>query len=1061
MRKLHCFLMGVLLLIGQGLFAQSTVVTGKVTDPSGSPIPNASIRIKGVRGGTSADATGTFKIKVAQNGVLIISGIGYETTEFPVNNRTTLTLSLRTANAALSEVVVTALGREKDKKALGYAVTTVKPKDLEQRPEEDIARLLQGKAPGVDVLASSGISGSGTNISIRGISTITGGPATPLFIVDGVPFDGSTNVNANFQYGGGISTSSRFLDLDPNNIESMNILKGLAATALYGEAGRNGVIVITTKNGGNRHVGKKAEITGTQSVFINQVANLPDYENTYGGGFDLAPSAAFSNWGAKFTNPPMKMAYSPSLIAAYPQYAGDSSNYYQAYNSVPKFFRTGTISTTSVNVAASGQNVTFNANYSYMSDQGFTPNNRVYRNNFGLGGTAKLSNRFSANAVLNFAITDMQTPTVGANGGGGSADVASVFGDLMFTPRSINLMGLPYQSPIDGSSIYYRPANDIENPRWTANNDISGDKTYRTYGTLGLKYDLAKGLSLNYRFGADVYAEYQSLEINKGGKQGGPTYVDGLYRTTNILNSILNNTISATYNTTLGQNFTLNVDAGGDFRHDNYNQNGLMTTQQIVFGLFDHSNFISPSALDEGGNDLDFKTEEIREGIYAQVNAGYKDFLYLTGSARNDWVSTLESANRQKLYPSISGSFIPTSAIDFLKESKAINYLKLRVSYATSAHFPTPYNTRAYLNETANAFVTPGGAAVTTASIPNQVPNPNLKPELLKEYEGGLEGRFFDNRISLDLTGYFRTSNNQILNRQLDASTGYNSTEINAGAVDNKGIELALGYTVIRSRDWRWDLNGNFFLNRSKVHDMPADIKQILIGGYAGGPASYAINGQPLGILQGSYVQIDPKSGKGIVDVNGYYLSSSDIKPIGDPNPKYKLTGISTLTYKFISFRMQWDYTHGGAVSSNTVRTLLARGVTKDTDFDRTLPYTIPNTVLQDGTPNNIQQSVDNIYFNSYGFGPASTSVWDATLIRLREMSLSFAAPASYLKGTPFGSASLTFSGDNLWYLAPNFPKYTRFDPESNSLGVGNAKGLDLFAGPSSRRFGASLRLQF
>lgn len=1060
MRKLHCFLLGILMLIGQGLFAQQTMVTGKVTDPNGSPVPNASIRIKGIRAGTSTDSNGVFKVKIASNSVLIISGIGYETTEFPVNNRSSLSISLRTANAALTEVVVTALGREKDKKALGYAVTTIKTKDLELRPEEDITRLLQGKAPGVDVLATSGVSGSGTNISIRGISTITGGPATPLFIVDGVPFDGSTNVNANFQYGGGISTSSRFLDLDPNNVESMNILKGLAATALYGEAGRNGVIVITTKNGGNRHVGKKAEITGTQSVFVNQVANLPDYENTYGGGFDLAPSAAFSNWGAKFTNPPLQVAYSPSIQAAYPQYKGKTQNY-EAYNSVPKFFRSGAISTTSVNVATSSQNVTFNANYSYTSDQGFTPNNRVYRNNFGLGGTAKLSNRFSANAVLNFAITDMQTPTVGANGGGGSADVASVFGDLMFTPRSINLMGLPYQNPVDGSSIYYRNGNDIENPRWTAQNDLSGDKTYRTYGTLGLKYDLMKGLSLNYRFGADVYAEYQTLEVNKGGKQGGPTYVGGLYRTTNIFNSILNNTLSATYNTTLGQNFTLNVDAGADLRHDLYNQTGLLSSQQIVFALFDHSNFISHNVVDEGGSDLDYKIEEIREGIYAQVNAGYKDFLYLTGSARNDWVSTLEPNNRQKLYPSISLSYIPTSDLNFLKESKFINYLKLRLSYATSAHFPSPYNTRGYLNLTTNSFISSSGSVVNTASIPNQVPNPDLKPELLKEYETGIEGRFFDNRISLDLTGYFRTSNNQILNRQLDASTGYNSSTINAGAVDNKGIELALGYTVIRSKDWRWELNANFFMNRSKVHSMPADILQIEVGGYAGGPGSYAINGKPLGLLQGSYVQTDPKTGKGIVDVNGYFLGSSDIKPIGDPNPKYKLTGISTLSYKFVSFRMQWDYTHGGAMFSNTVRTLLARGVTRDTDFDRTLPYTIPNTELQDGSPNNIQQSVDNIYFNAYGFGPSSVTVWDATLIRLREASLSFAAPASYLKGTPFGSASLTFSGSNLWYLAPNFPKYTRFDPESNSLGVGNAKGLDLFAGPSSRRFGASLRLQF
>jgi len=1061
MRKLHCLLMGMLLLVGKGIFAQTTEVTGKVTDPTGSPIPNVSVRIKGVRGGTSADATGTFKIRAGANATLIISGVGYESTEFPLNNRTSITIALKTANSALSEVVVTAMGREKDKKALGFAVSSIKAKDVEQRPEGDIGRLLQGKAPGVNVLASSGISGSGTNITIRGVSTITGGAATPLFVVDGVPFDGGTNVNSNFQYGGGISTSSRFLDLDPNNIENVNILKGLAASVLYGEAGRNGVIVVTTKNGSGRHTPKKMEVTGTQSYFINQVANLPDYTHRYGGGFDLAPSAAFSNWGAEFTNPPLQMPYSPSLAAAFPSlYGAGKTQDYKFYNSVHDFFRTGKISTSSINVSASGANTTFNANYSYMDDQGFTPNNRVFKNNLGLGGTAKLANHFTANAVLNFSITDMQTPTVGANGGGGSADVASVFGNLMFTPTSIN-MALPYQNPVDGSSLYYRGTNDIENPRWAANNNLSNDKTYRTYGTLGLKYDLMKGLSINYRLGTDIYSETQTLSVNKGGKQGDNAYRTGTYRVQNGTNQILNHNVSVQYNTTLGDNFTLDAVGGADYRRDTYSQNGLKSNQQIVFGLFDHSNFISHDIKDEGGNDLDFKNDRIREGIYANAQMGYKEFLYMTLSARKDWVSTLEPANRSKLYPSASLSFIPTSFFDFLKDSKAVNYLKLRASYATTAHFPDPYNTRSYLSLVTNAFVDKSGNVINTGAIPPRVPNPNLKPELIRELEAGIEGRFFNNFLTIDVTGYSRTAKDQLLDRQLDASTGYNKTTINAGSVDNKGIEAVVTIVPVRTQDWRWELTGNFTLNRSKVHDMPSDIKQIQTGGYSGGPGTFAINGKPLGIIQGSYAQVDAKTGKKIVDANGYYLGSSDIAQIGDANSKYNLTGISTLSWKWISLRMQWDYTRGGSMWSNTARTMLSRGVTKDTDFDRTQPYIIPNTVKQDGTVNDIQQSVDNIYFNAYGFGPSSVAVWDATIIRLRELSLALSLPAKLIKNTPFGTASLSFSGTNLWYLAPNFPKHTRFDPESNSLGVGNAKGIELFSGPSSRRMGASLRLTF
>jgi len=1061
MRKLLTCLAGMALLCLSAL-SQTTEISGKISDDKGNPVGGASIQEKNSKRGTTSDANGLFKISTKPGTTLIISSVGYDKQQVAASTGGSMAIVLTTSNTALSEVVVTALGIKREKKALGYAVTTVANKDIELRSEGDIGRVLNGKVAGLSVLNTSGISGSGTNISIRGISTITGGASTPLFIVDNVPFDASNNGGDNFQYGGGTSSSSRFLDLDPNNIESVSVLKGLSAATLYGEAGRNGVILITTKNGSGRKPAKKLEITGSQSVFANKVANLPDYQNNYGGGFDLVPSAAFSNWGPHFTNPPAQVAYSPSLQNAYPDlYGAGKTQDYKAYNSVPKFFRTGVVSTSSINVAAAGANTTFNANYTYMNDQGFTPNNRVFKNNFGMGGTAKLSNNFTLNAVLNFAMTDFQTPIVGANGGGGGPDVSSVFGFLMFTPRSVNLMGLPYENPVTHSSVYYRGGNDIENPRWTANNALSGDLTYRTYGTFGLKYDIMKGLSLTYRFGLDIYSERQSLTVNKGGISGGSGYVNGLYRTTNSFSQLLNHTLVANYVTSFAKDFSLNVDAGVELRNTNYNQNGLKSTQQIVYGLFDHSNFISHDILSEGGTDLDRKNSRTTDGVFAQASVGYKEFAYLTFNGRNDWVSTLEKNHRTLFYPGISASFVPTSMFEALKASRAINYLKLRIGYSTSAHFPDPYNTRASLALATNVFVDRNGNVVNIGAIPNRVPNPDLKPELEKETEAGIEGAFFDRRLTLDLSAYYRTASNQILDRNLDASTGSTVTTINAGAVDNKGIEAALGYKFVSNKNWTWQVDLIYSLNKNKVHDMPDDIKQIQTGGYSGGVGTYAINGQPLNILQGSYVQKDPKTGLGIVDANGYFLGSSGIGIIGDPNPLYKVTGINTVSYKSISFRMQWDYSRGGMMFSNTVRTLLSRGLTKDTDFDRKLPFTIPNTVKQDGTPNNIQQSVDNIYFNAYGFGPNSVTLWDATVIRLREISLAYALPQAWLKKTPFGSVSLSFSANNLWYLAPNFPKYTRFDPESNSLGVGNARGIDLFAGPSSRRMGASLKIQF
>lgn len=1066
MKKATVLLCWLVLFTALQAFAQNTV-TGKVTDSKdGTPLQGASVTVKGAKNGTKTDATGTFSISAGNNATLVISMVNFKTQEVRVGSAAALDIRLVQQAGELTEVVVTALGIRREKKALGYSVATVNKKDLELRPDGDVGRLLTGKAPGVDILGTSGLSGSGTNIVIRGVSTITGSNVTPLFIVDGVPFDGGTN-NINSAANGwlyGNQTSSRFLDLDPNNIESINVLKGLSATTLYGDLGRNGVIVVTTKNGAAKRTNKKLEVTVSQSLFTNTVANLPDYQNTYGGGFHNAPSLAFSNWGAKFTDPPAQYnhPYNKAALAdAFPQYQGATYDY-KPYNSVPNFFRTGIVSNSSINIAGTGNGTTFSANYSYLDDRGFTPNNSLTKNTFGMGGSAKLNNNITLTGTINYVITDFKTPAIGTSNGSGADAGISVFGDLIYTPRSVDLMGWPYQNPLDGSSIYYRGGNDIQNPRWTAENALTRQKANRTFGSLQVRYDIMKGLNLTYKVGLDNYAELQTLTVNKGGIDGGPSYTGGMYRTVNDANTIWDHTLIANYIKSLGTDWNLNVDVGANLREDSYVQTGMKSTQQLVFGLFDHSNFISHENIAEDGfADLDFINREKRFGLFAQAVGSYKEYLFLTLGGRESWTSTLEKNHRSIFYPSASLSFIPTTAFAGLADNRVVNYLKFRVGYSTSARFPTAYNTRPSLAIQTNAFVDKAGNSVNINAISDRLANQDLKPELLREVEAGAEAKFLNNRLSLDLTFYRRTAKDQILDRQLDQSTGYQVVAVNAGSVYNKGIEMALGYTVIKRRDFAWQVDANFTLNRSKVYDMPDDIKQIVISGFSN-LGTFAINNQPLGVLQGSYVQRDAtKSNQPIVDALGNYLASTDIKVIGDPTPDYKLTGISTLSYKSFSFRMQWDYTKGGDMYSTTVRTLLARGLTKDTDFDRTKGYILPG-VKQDGTPNDYVQDLTNIYFNSYGLGTNDYSVWDATVIRLREVSLSYAIPDAILKKTPFGTASITLSGQNLWYNAPNFPRYTNFDPETSSFSVGNgARGLERLTAPSSRRIGVSLRVSF
>ena len=1085
MRKRLLLLAGIFVLLAQTVLAQTVEVSGRITDDKGDPLAGISVSEKGTTNGTTTNAGGNFKIQVKSKATLVFTSIGYTKKEVAVSG-STLNVSLETSSESISEVVVTSFGIKREKKALGYAVATVDAKSLEQRSESDVVRLLNGKAPGVDILNSSGMSGSGTNITIRGVGTITGS-STPLFIVDGVPFDASTTPQASFVYGN--TTSSRFLDLDPNNIDNISILKGLSATTLYGEQGRNGVILITTKTGANKNVNKKAEVTVTQSVFFNRVANLPEYQNTYGGGFDQSLGLAFfSNWGAKFTDPPTLVAHPydrSALNVAFPQFnqtpggSNDIIYEFKPYNSVARFFRTGIIKNTSVGIQTGSQNASFSANYSYTDDQGFTPGNELYKNNFSMGGNVKLANKIGLSGTFNYATTDLKSPPTSTSFGS-NPSVSSVFGNLIYTPRAVNLMGgpedgnnyLPWENPLDHSSVYYRSSNDIQNPLWTVKNSFTGQKINRIYGNVKLNYQVLQNLNLTYRVGYDYYSDFNFLSQNKGGTVGDDLiYRRGIYRTVTGRNTIWDHSLLLDWSKKLSSGLRLNIDAGANSQERQYAQEGQRSTQQLVYGLFDHSNFIVHDNFDEGGGDLDFKSKSLSLGVFAQGTLAYHEYAYLTVGGRNSWTSNLEKDNRSLFYPSANLSFIPTSAFTGLKGSKMINYLKIRGGYSTSANFGSPYSTRPLLNISTNVFEDRVGTILNTNSISNRLANPNLKPELIGEIELGLEGKFINNRVSVDLTYYRRLSEQQILDRDLDPSTGFSVTRINAGDVKNHGIELALGITPIRTKDWRWQLDGIYTMNRNKVSHLPDDIKQIVIDGFSN-EGLFAINGKPLGVIQATHVvKVDPKTGvptgdplngTRLVSPGGDYVASSEIGVIGDPNPDFKMSGISTLEYKGFSFRMQWDWTQGGDILAYTPGTLIGRGLTKDTEFDRLLPLILPG-VQADGTPNTVQVSASQAYFNNWSgfFGMQDLITYDATVIRLREASFSYSIPSTVLKKTPLGALSLTVSGQNLWYNAPNFPKYVNYDPEVSSLGVSNVHGLEYLAGPTSRRIGVSLRATF
>ena len=1077
MRKKIIWLFMLFLLGISWTQAQEKTITGLVTDQDSTPLPGVNVIVKGTVRGTQTDFDGNYSITVSEGEILVFSYLGQRTVENTVGTSNTFNLQMQEDASQLEEVIVTAQGIRREKKALGYAVTSLQSDEIESRPEADIGRVLSGKISGVNVVGTGGLAGSGTNIIIRGSVSITG-DNQPLFVVNGVPFNTSTNAESNVSTGNGSgSASSRFLDLDPNNISNVSILKGLSATVLYGDAGRNGVILITTKTGSASEVSKGFEVSFSQNVFINEISSLPDYTDVYGQGGDNSVNVGFvGNWGGRFDdNISVRHHYNqPQFAVPFPEYQGVNVPYQNFKNNIKDFFRQGFGTTTSLNASKSTEDVSYNINFGHTDEDGYVPGNNITRTSFGLGGSVQLSNNFRINGSFNYSTSGFITPPVSASNGTGNF---SVFTRTLFIPRNFDLAGLPYQDPITGGNIYYR--TDQENPNWLVDNSKESIDVNRFYNSVSTIYDFNDKISLTYRLGYDSYTEKQQFYINKGGVSA-LIAQQGFLKTTSATNTIWDHSlILGLNNIRFSEKFGLNGTFGLNTNSETYDKFGVASTGQVVYNFIDHNNFTSQSNADPLGSSLDFIQKENTIGLYGQLEFDYSNYLYLTLAARNDWSSTIEQANRSLFYPSASLSIIPTTAIPDL-QSEFLNFLKFRFGYGTSAGFPSPYNTRPILALGTAQFTDGGGRVINVNSSGGLssgldiFPNPDLKAELHREFEVGMEANFWKNRVNLEVSLYKRDSKDQILGKILDPSTGYDRTTINAGKINSEGIEVDLGFSPFRGKEgFQWNSNLVFSASQNEVIDLPGG-DDVFIAGFSN-LGNYAVEGQPLGVIKGSYAVRDEQGNYLIDPTTGNIIDSQaiglDDEIIGDPNPDWKLTSGNTFSYKGVSLSAQVEYTHGGDFSSNTIPNLLRRGVTKDTE-DREgsiiIPgfYADPNTgvPLVDASgnqiPNTVQQGTNEVYFLNF-LDPGDQGIFDGSVVRLREIALTYALPAKFLERTPLGSLSFSINGQNLWFWAPNVPKYTNFDPETISTGVGNGSGLDLQTAPTSKKYGLSIKATF
>lgn len=1063
-----------------GIALAQRVITGKVTDEIGEPLIGATVVVKGASLGTTTNTNGIYSLTILEgNNVLVVSYTGFLPKEVevdPVSNIVDVVMSENPAS--LQEVVVTALGIKRDKKALGYASTVVSSQDIAEKPETDVARALIGRAPGVNIINSSGLAGSGTKINIRGTNTITGN-SQPLWVVDGVPINTSSNeVNRDFR--DGQITPTRNLDLDPNNIQSISVLRGLSATTLYGSQGRNGVILVTTKTG----AGARKRFTASVSQTYHLVeAFVPEYQNKWGNGFDGDYGEFFSNWGSLLDgNRPRNRPRHPyfehnALFPDFPEFkqaagaAGDANPYIpRAYpNNVRDFFQTGYTATTSFNAGVSGDVGSFNVSFGRTGEEGYIANNNLDRYNFSIGGIANLTKKVTITGNFSYIKTDFKSPTIGAGLGSNSNGGPSVFANLFYTPRNIDLMGWPYQNPLTGAPLYYRNTGDITNPRWLLENSRQGSYTDRFLSVVRVDYSLLSWLKLAYRLGLDNYNEDQEYYVNRGASgfpQAVQDFSKGYYRTSTGRNTIYDHSVilSGGRNITNDLDFTANIGLNG--RQDDYKQTGIASIDQVVFGLLEHRNFIFNSSRDIRQNNLSFRQRQIILGAFGDATLGYRNFLYLNVQGRNDWASTHEKEYRSLFYPGASLSFIPTQAIPGL-ESRTLNFLKMRVGYGTSANFATPYRTRPFLTLNSAASVDALGNVITL-SLPDLLANPDLRPELQQELEGGIDFNMFDNRFGVEFSLYSRTAKDQIVGRRLDPATGFDETTINAGTISTKGMEITAFVTPIRMRNLQWNLRANLTRYRSKVEKLPEGSKEILISGFSN-LGNYAIEGQPYGVIQGTYAVRsgpDGRTGDYLITGNGDYKISSEIGIIGDPNPDYMLSGFTDITiFGSLTLGGQVDFVKGGQIFSYTAGTMVGRGVAKELEnFNPELPVILPGISEETGQPNNIPMPASGVFFGNtiIGGGPDDRGIFDATRLRIREVYLTYNLPARWFQRSFISGISVTAIANNPWYRAFNTPKYSKVDPDRTAFGPnGNGFGFDFLGGPSARRYGLSAKVNF
>jgi TonB-linked SusC/RagA family outer membrane protein len=1038
MRKL--FLLGAIaLLLSSIVVAQTKIITGTVTDEKGLPLPNVSVVIKNSNVGTTTDMNGHYRLEVpASAKSLLFSSIGLSEMEVPIGDKTTISPSLTQKGNTLTEVVVTSLGITRDKRSLGYATQTLKSDQLVDKGQVNVVSALQGKVAGVNITGASGSAGASYNINIRGISSFTGSNQ-PLFVIDGIPISNDVDRTNGGPLGtlGDNQPANRALDIDVNNIETVNILKGPSASVLYGSRAAAGAIIITTKKGGSAK--GRAEVILNSSYSSQMATGLPEVQNDYGQGLGgVYNPVSTSSWGPAFSATP--------TIANGLLIGGVAADYKAYPNNIKDFFETGSIldNNLTINGGDLKQNYTFSIGH--INQDGILPNTSLKRTNVKFGANTVIRDKIKLGGSAVFTNT-LQNGILGGNG-------QSSLGILAGLARSIDLTSYKtngtYKNP-DGSNNFVIP--NTENPYFGAYENPLTSNLYRITGNVTVGVDIVKWINLSYRLGVDAYTDRrkQVFAVGSGRVPAGQDLENTIYRS-EVNGDLI---ITAKRNDLFTKELNLTALVGQNINQRNFQSVQVQGDNLTIPGFYNVSN---ATTLTVGSNEFTSKRRLL--GYYAQFSFDYKNFLFLELTGRADQSSTLPKDNNTYFYPSISAGWVFTDALNL--SSDVINYGKIRASMAKVGRDADPYllaNTYASwsLGNNVASFNFPLGTTAGFGASTRIAPL-TLKPEFTTSKEIGINLGLFKNRATLDMAYFDQLSKSQIINVGIAPSTGYSTKTINIGEMSNKGIEALLNVTAISTPTFHWDVSGNFTKIVNKVRSIAPGVTSFSIPGSAfiGSIPSIKV-GYPYGVILGGVIPTSPDGQRLINPATGTYQPTLANQVLADPNPDYSLGFTNNLRYKGVSLGFTFDYTKGGQILSFTSALYKSRGVWKETGYDRDQPRILPGviqTAPDKYVPNNIQIPAQT-FWQTVGGLQSEFNVYDATVFRLREIGLSYDFPQQVIRSLKINGIRLTVFANNVFFVAP----YSIIDPAVNTQGAGNIRGLELQSAPNARTIGASLRL--